>query len=459
MCVCRLVTCLQVAKFVGLQYGTFFKHYKNTITPTFKKKSLGTGPRSFLGEPLEDEIVKHIDNLWVRGFPLTWWSVKQIARDIAKANNIDGFMASNGWCKRLKARYPILGSRVAQGFERTRVGALNPEQTQKYMELVREAINKVEELNGGVKFTPDLLLNLDETGFDPVNNQDIEVICLKTRRGATYTVTSSDRTHCSAAVCITAAGVRFATMYALKGTRRLYRNLPNCPEGTAYVMTEKGYFGDEAFEKYIKFLVAQIPKDGRWRLLVLDGYGSHTMVPSVLDFLVANKIHAICMPSHSSEFLQPLDISCFSPTKGEFRKDLREILLQFSIGAVTRWHLPAIFELALQFGCTEGNIKGGFQACGHLILTGFLRILKSLKYLRTWMHWKNAQKASFLIQFIAHLCRWHRKLQNCMQKLFKTSNCQDLMKQPVQVSLSLKRIFRKNTYLFRSASPTYFQSQ
>ena len=94
------------------------------------------------------------------------------------------------------------------------------------MELVREAINKVEELNGGVKFTPDLLLNLDETGFDPVNNQDIEVICLKTRRGATYTVTSSDRTHCSAAVCITAAGVRFATMCTLKGTRRLYGNLP-----------------------------------------------------------------------------------------------------------------------------------------------------------------------------------------------------------------------------------------
>ena len=75
----RLVSCLQVAKFVGLKYGTFYKHYKNTITPQLKKKSLGTGPRSFLGEPLEDEIIKHIDNLWVCGFPLTWWSVKQIA--------------------------------------------------------------------------------------------------------------------------------------------------------------------------------------------------------------------------------------------------------------------------------------------------------------------------------------------------------------------------------------------
>ena len=204
-----------MAKFVGLKYGTFYKHYKNTITPQLKKKSLGTGPRSFLGEPLEDEIIKHIDNLWVRGFPLTWWSVKQIARDIAKANGIDGFMASNGWCKRLKIRYPILGSRVAQGFERTRVGALNPEQTQKYMELVREAISAVEALNGGIQFTPDLLINSDVTGFVPVNNQDLEVICLKTRRGATYSITSSDRTHCSAAVCITAAGVWFVTIYQI----------------------------------------------------------------------------------------------------------------------------------------------------------------------------------------------------------------------------------------------------
>ena len=152
----------------------------------------------------------------------------------------------------------------------------------------------------GVQFTPDLLLNLDETGFDPVNNQDLEVVCLRTRRRATYTVTSSDRTHCSAAVCITAAGFRFLTMYALKGTRRAYKTLPFCPEGTAYVMTEKGYFTDTAFEKYIKFLVEEIPKDGKWRLLIMDGYGSHTMVPSVLDYLVDHKIHAICMPSHTS---------------------------------------------------------------------------------------------------------------------------------------------------------------
>ena len=94
-------------------------------------------------------MVKHIDNLWVRGFPLTWWSVKSIARDIAKSHNIQNFVASNGWVKRLKERHPELGTRVAKGFERTSVGALNAQQTQKYMELVRDAMAKVEELSGG----------------------------------------------------------------------------------------------------------------------------------------------------------------------------------------------------------------------------------------------------------------------------------------------------------------------
>ena len=61
-------------------------------------------------------------------------------------------MTSNGWCNHLK------------------------EQTKKYMKLVCKAISIVEALNGGLQFTPDLLLNLDETGFDPGNNQDLEVI-------------------------------------------------------------------------------------------------------------------------------------------------------------------------------------------------------------------------------------------------------------------------------------------
>ena len=45
-------------------------------------------------------------------------------------------------------------------------------------------------------------------------------------------------------------------------------------------------------------------------MLIFDGYGAHTMVKSTLDYLVANRIHAVCMPAHTSQFLQPLNVAC-----------------------------------------------------------------------------------------------------------------------------------------------------
>jgi len=84
-------------------------------------------------------------------------------------------------------------------------------------------------------------------------------------------------------------------MFALKGKVRKEDALPMCPPGTEYIMTPKGYFDDLGFFEYIKFLVRQLPKDGKWRVLIFDGYGAHTMVKSTLDYLVANRIYACCM--------------------------------------------------------------------------------------------------------------------------------------------------------------------
>ena len=57
----------------------------------------------------------------------------------------------------------------------------------------------------------------------------------------------------------------------LEGKVKKEKTLPFCPEGTDYIMTKKGYFDDDGFFEYIKFLAEQFPKDGKWRLLVFDG--------------------------------------------------------------------------------------------------------------------------------------------------------------------------------------------
>ena len=299
-----------------------------------------------------------------KGFPLSWQKVSTIATDIARRFELEGFCASRKWRKSFRRRHPELATRVAESLERTRVGAMNEELVQKYFDLLNKVKKELAELNGTEDLGNDLIYNLDESGVDQLSAMKDKVVVLKMKKTPTYIHSSSDRTHLSAAVCIAANGWRANTMYALKGKKRIQEKLALCPEGVDYIMTNKGYFDDEGFKQYIQFLVAQVPDDGKWRLLVFDGYGSHTMVPSTLDILVAHRVHAICMPSHTSQFLQPLDVACFAPVKHCFRVDLREVQFLIGVDGVGKWELPAIFEYALQQGCSINNIISGFRKWG-----------------------------------------------------------------------------------------------
>ena len=134
---------------------------------------------------------------------------------------------------------------------------------------------------------------------------------------------------------------------------------------TECIGTANGYYTDEAFETYIDFLLDEskggIPNDGRWRILIVDGYGSHTMVPSVLAKLTERKIWMVTMPSHTSHALQPLDVSCFRPTMYFWSWSLRHL---YGIGAfydVSKYEAPYYFEVALRYGCSKPTIESGFK--------------------------------------------------------------------------------------------------
>jgi hypothetical protein len=198
-----------------------------------------------------------------KGFPATWFDVEIAAREFAKSNNLQ-FRASNGWRQRFQSRYPEVVCKLSEGIERTRVGGLNEDLAQKYFNMVEETIKEIEAHNG-FALRPELIMNLDETGFDLVNGlKGLRVGVITKKRSRFVHQSSADRTHQSAAACIRAEGFRYKTMYTTKFGGPI-ENFSS-PEGCEIIFTEKGYFDDEAFLKYVKFLLAQIPDDGLARL-------------------------------------------------------------------------------------------------------------------------------------------------------------------------------------------------
>jgi hypothetical protein len=99
---------------------------------------------------------------------------------------------------------------------------------------------------------------------------------------------------------------------------------------------------------------------GVYRLLILDGHKSHH---SALfeDYCQQNHIMTLCMPPHSSHFLQPLDVSCFGLLKSSYSKQI-EKMMQMQITHITKDDFLATFLEAFNASMTAKNVQAGFKA-------------------------------------------------------------------------------------------------
>ena len=98
----------------------------------------------------------------------------------------------------------------------------------------------------------------------------------------------------------------------------------------------------------------------------MDRHDSHNTL-QFQDFYEDNNIVTLCMPSHSSHFLQPLDVGCFQPLKKVYGKQM-ENMMRSSINHITKLEfLPAI-KVAIDATITSNNIKGGFRGAELVLL-------------------------------------------------------------------------------------------
>lgn len=101
-----------------------------------------------------------------------------------------------------------------------------------------------------------------------------------------------------------------------------------------------------------------------WRLLYLDGHGSHLTI-RFLDWCQPNKVLVAVYPPHSTHRLQPLDVSLFAPLATSYSKGLDEHMRQSErLTGVTKRDFLRLFWPAWQKAFTEANIKSGWAKTG-----------------------------------------------------------------------------------------------
>src|SRR6201999_259812 len=80
------------------------------------------------------------------------------------------------------------------------------------------------------------------------------------------------------------------------------------PPDWSIAVSENGWTNNEIglyWLQQIFYKHTSVRTRGRYRLLILDGHGSH-VTPEFDQFCRSKSIVALCMPAHSSHLLQPL---------------------------------------------------------------------------------------------------------------------------------------------------------
>ncbi|RFU25062.1 hypothetical protein B7463_g11274, partial [Scytalidium lignicola] len=101
---------------------------------------------------------------------------------------------------------------------------------------------------------------------------------------------------------------------------------------------------------------------GQYRMLVLDGHGSH-VAPEFDLFYFAHKIIPICMPPHSSHLLQPLDVTCFSVLKRMYGAQI-ENKMRGRIQHIDKEDFLELYPIVRQQTFKSTTIQNGFAATG-----------------------------------------------------------------------------------------------
>ena len=101
---------------------------------------------------------------------------------------------------------------------------------------------------------------------------------------------------------------------------------------------------------------------GAYRLLIMDGHGSHN-TKEFHDYCEEQKIVVLCMPPHSSHLLQPLDVGSFAPLKRAYYTEMESWSRYAGMQVKKETFLPA-FQIAFDKAITKQNILASFRGAG-----------------------------------------------------------------------------------------------
>lgn len=132
-----------------------------------------------------------------------------------------------------------------------------------------------------------------------------------------------------------------------------------------YGVSQNGWTDNELGLEWLKkvFHPETVRLGGR-RLLLIDGHSSHVSA-EFIEYCWAKKIVPLCLPPHTTHYLQPLDVGCFGPLTKSYKKQLEE-KNKTGVVNINKLEFLTCLRKARGEAMTCDNIMSAWEATGTL---------------------------------------------------------------------------------------------
>jgi hypothetical protein len=285
------------------------------------------------------------------------------------ASHICGKEPSKNWSADFKARHKdILDCRYLNTIDLARHKADSKASYSQYFTILR---HKMEQYS----IQPQNCYNMDEKGFLIGHLQKVRRIFPKAlmqqqRLLGTSQDGSREWIPLIATICADGSSLPPALIYKAASSDLQDSWLQDYdPQEHAcwFASSPNGWTSDELGLSWLQSLFHKQTLDKArrdWRLLILDGHGSHCTL-SFLEWCQSNRILVAVFPPHSTHRLQPLDVSLFRPLASYYSQSLdAHSRLSQGLASVTKRDFFKNFYSAFDKAFTEANIRSGWLKTG-----------------------------------------------------------------------------------------------
>ncbi|EEA22190.1 pogo transposable element, putative [Talaromyces marneffei ATCC 18224] len=348
-----------VARTYGVNQSNLSKRFRGV---TGSKEAQYNNQR-LLSKEQSRTLIKWINQLTERGLPPTNSMLENFAREIS------GKEPGKNWASRwLKAHSDKVISRYSKGLDSDRKKADSAYKYTLYFELIGR---KIEQYN----LTPDQIYNMDEKGFMlGVSTKERRIFTRRKYEQGGYKqhLQDGNREWITTIGCICANGTAIspALIYMAKSGNlqdSWLQDFDAEQHRCFFATSESGWTNNEVG---FAWLVNVFDKETKsqasrgWRLLILDGHGSHVTM-RFIEYCDKNRILLAIFPAHSTHTLQPPDVAIFSPLSTAYTEQLRRFINDCQgFTRLTKRDFFRLFWASWEATFTSENILSAFKHTG-----------------------------------------------------------------------------------------------